>query len=242
MKWRLKQEIKRRLRKLACRHLELYPNPPVRVSELHHPIGLISHLGLECRGVIHVGANQGQEFDSYRRAGLESVIYIEPIPQIFAKLKERISVDGRHHAFNALCTDREGDEVEFHVASNSGQSSSIFEFGSHAEHHPEVTYIGTLRLRTTTLDHIVFGTPSLDPRLLDCLVLDVQGAEAKVLAGAKRTLGLCRFVFAEVGEGGVYRGDQPLEQIVDTLKAEGFVLKSLDINRYGWGNVFLVKA
>ena len=112
----------------------------------------------------------------------------------------------------------------------------------HAERHPQVRYVSTLRLRTSTLDRIVFETPSLDYRLLDCLVLDVQGAEAKVLAGAKRTLGLCRFVFVEVSEGGIYKGDMPKEAIFDMLKVEGFVLKSLDINWAGWGNAFLVKA
>jgi FkbM family methyltransferase len=242
MKRRLKQGIKRRLARLACRHLGLYPDPPALVSDLGHPLGLIRNLGLECRGVIHVGANLGLEFGSYRRAGLENVVYIEPIPEIFAKLQARISVDRRHRAINALCTDRIGDEVDFHIASNGGESSSIFEFGTHAHHHPQVSYVRTLRLRTTTLDHIMFGTPSLDPRLFDCLVLDVQGAEAKVIAGAKQTLGLCRFVFAEVNEGGLYKGDATSEEIVATLKAEGFILKSLDINGYGWGNAFFVKA
>jgi len=242
MRQRLKQRIKRRLAGLACRRLGLYPDPPMLVRDMGHPIGLIKRLGLECRAVIHVGANLGQEFDSYCRAGLESVVYIEPIPEIFAKLRARISVDKRHRAINALCTDRTGDEVDFHVASNAGQSSSIFEFGTHAQKHPEVGFVRTLRLRTTTLDQIIFGTPSLDPRPFDCLVLDVQGAEAKVLAGARQTLGQCRFVLAEVSDGGLYKGDATAEEIVKMLKTEGFNLKSLDINRFGWGNAFFVRA
>jgi FkbM family methyltransferase len=237
----VKRRIKQELTTLARRHLGLYLDPPTVVSDLGHPLGLIKRLGLECRGVIHVGANLGQEFDSYRRAALESVIYIEPIPEIFARLRTRISIDSRHLAINALCTDRDGDEVEFHVASNDGQSSSIFELGSHADRHPDVNYISTLRLQTTTLDRIIFETPAIRPELLDCLVLDVQGAEAKVFAGGQRTLGLCRFVFAEVSEGGLYRGDVPFEEIISILKGHGFVLRSLDINRDGWGNAFLVK-
>lgn len=242
MKRRLKQELKRHLTRLACQHLGLYPDPPKRVAELGHPLGLIREFGPRCRGVIHVGANLGQEFYSYCRAGLESAVYIEAIPEIFAELQKRISADPRHQAINALCTDREGDDVDFHLASNEGQSSSILEFGTHAARHPSVKYVGTLKLRTTTLDRIVFDTPSLDPRPLDCLVLDVQGAEAKVLAGGKRTLAQCRFVFAEVSEGGVYKGDAPVEEIITMLRAEGFHLKSLDIHRAGWGNAFFVKS
>lgn len=237
----LKRLVKMQLIKLANRYLDLYPSPPMLVSQMTHPIGLIKHLGLECRAVIHVGANTGQAFDAYRRAGLEGVLYIEPIPEIFQKLQARISVDNRHRAIKALCTDRIGDEVEFHVASNSGMSSSIFEFGTHAQRHPNVRYVGSLKLRTTTLDQIMFETPSLDPSPFDCLVLDVQGAEAKVLGGAPRTLEQCRFVFTEVSEGGLYKGDATTEEIVQMLKAKGFVLKSLDINRCGWGNAFFVK-
>jgi FkbM family methyltransferase len=242
MSQRLKTAIKRRLTRLACRYLQLYTDPPQLVSDMGNPIGLIKLLGLECRSVIHVGANIGQEFESYRRAGLESAVYVEPIPEIFAKLQARVSVDKRHHAINALCTDRVGDEVEFHVASNNGESSSILELGSHAVKHPEVGYVRTLKLRTTTLDHLIFETPSLDPRPFDCLVLDVQGAEAKVLAGAEQTLRQCRFVFAEVNDGGLYKGDATSEEIINMLKVRGFVLRSLDINRYGWGNAFFVKA
>ncbi len=242
MKRRLKQQLKRQLTRLACRYLGLYPDPPKRIAELGHPLGLIREFGLRCRGVIHVGANRGEEFDSYRRAGLESVVYIEPIPEIFAQLQRRISADRRHKAINALCADRDGDDVDFHVASNGGHSSSIFEFGTHAARHPNVTYVSTLKLRTTTLDRIVFETPALDPRPLDCLVIDVQGAEAKVLAGGKRTLAQCRFLFIEVSEGGLYKGDAPVEEIVAMLKVEGFDLKSLDIHYTGWGNAFFVKS
>jgi FkbM family methyltransferase len=212
------------------------------VSALGHPLGLIKRLGQQCHGVIHVGANIGQEFDSYCRAGLASVVYIEPIPELFAKLKQRVSLAAGHHAVQALCTESEGEEVAFYVASNNGESSSIFPFGSHADRHPHVTYQATLRLRTTTLDRIVFETPGIRHDLLDCLVIDVQGAEAKVLAGGTRTLQLCRFVFVEISEGGLYRGDAPFQEIILMLTRAGFLLKSLDLNRHGWGNAFFVKG
>jgi len=234
----LKRQIKLNLIAFADKYLNLY----TPVADLGHPIALIRRLGLDCRGVIHVGANTGQEMESYRFAGLQSVVYIEPIPDVFMKLQRRIAGDSRHHAIKALCTEREGDDVDFYIASNDGQSSSIFEFGSHAEQHPDVTYRSKLRLQTTTLDHIIFDTPGIQPELLDCLVLDVQGAEANVLLGGERTLALCQFVFTEISEGGVYKGDVPFEEIIAMLKVHGFSLKCLDINRHGWGNAFFVKA
>jgi len=232
----LRRQIKISLIALARKYLNLYP----LVADLGQPIQLIRRLGLDCRGVIHVGANDGQEMESYLSAGLESVVYIEPIPDVFMELQKRIAGDPRNRAINALCTEREGDEVDFYIASNGGHSSSIFEFGSHAERHPDVTYQSKLRLRTTTLDHIIFNTPGIRPELLDCLVLDVQGAEANVLSGGERTLALCQFVFTEISEGGLYKGDVPFEEIIAMLKGHGFLLKCLDINRHGWGNAFFV--
>src|SRR5207302_2079774 len=179
-----------------------------------HPLSLIAGLGLSCRGVIHVGANLGQEFDAYRRAGLESAVYIEPIPEIFTKLQRRVSVEPHHVAVNALCSDRDDEAVEFHIASNQGQSSSILNLGSHASLHPSVRFVSSLAMRTTTLDRIIFESPFIDPRRLDCLVMDVQGAEGLVIAGANRTLANCRFVFAEVSDGGLYKGDASWHDIV----------------------------
>lgn len=42
------------------------------------------------RGIIHVGANEGQEWDLYAIFGL-NVIWIEPIPEVFRTLKRNIS-------------------------------------------------------------------------------------------------------------------------------------------------------
>jgi FkbM family methyltransferase len=237
----LKRRIKGKLIDLSRRHLALYPDPPSTISELGHPLGLITKLGMTCRGVIHVGANRGQEFESYRRAGLASVIYIEPIPDVFAKLRDTVSVDPRHRSINALCSDRSGEEVDFNISSNEGLSSSIFELGSHSVEHPEVTFCSRLRLKTMTLDDIIFGTKGVNPKLLDCLVIDVQGAEIKVLAGAQRTLQMCNFIFTEVSQGDLYKGGANIDEVVALLRNSEFTLNSLDINRHGWGNAFFIK-
>jgi FkbM family methyltransferase len=202
---------------------------------------MIRHLGEKCHGIIHVGANSGQEFEQYRAADLECVVYIEPIPAVFAELQKHVASDKRHHAIQALCTDRSGDEYEFRVASNSGESSSIFPFGTHAELHPDVKFQSTIKLRSRTLDDVVFQTEGISTPSLDCLVMDVQGAEMKVIQGAPRTLAQCRFVFCEVNEGGLYEGDTPYFEILHALDSYGFGVRSLDLNDKGWGNAFLMK-
>ena len=242
MLWRMRQRVKAKLSGLSCRYFDLYPDPPITISDLGNPLGLIKRLGLQCAGVIHVGANLGQESDSYRRAGVKHTLYIEPIPEIFEHLKKRVEIVPGHRAIMALCSDREDEEYMFNVASNTGQSSSIFEFGTHRVEHPDVSFLSKIPIRSKTLDRILFDSPEIEPKHYDCLVMDVQGAELKVIRGAHRTLSLIRFVFAEVSEDGLlYAGGASFDEIIAALRPYGFVLKALDINQHSWGNAFFVK-
>ena len=104
----------------------------------------------EIRGVIHVGANTGQERDLYDRYGL-SVLWVEPIPEIFATLRENIAGYRRQRAVQYLVTDRDGAEYTFHVASNNGASSSILDLKLHKEIWPEVSFTRELKLASVTL-------------------------------------------------------------------------------------------
>lgn len=58
------------------------------------------------RGVVHVGANVGQERALYDRYGLE-VLWIEPIPDVFATLAANIAGFPRQRALECLVTDRD---------------------------------------------------------------------------------------------------------------------------------------
>jgi FkbM family methyltransferase len=78
-------------------------------------------------GVVHVGANLGQEREVYAALGLD-VVWIEPIPEIFAQLKENVQGFPNQLAIEALVTDIDDKEYVFHIANNDGASSSILAF------------------------------------------------------------------------------------------------------------------
>ena len=99
----------------------------------------------QVRGVIHVGANEGQERDLYAAFGL-NVIWIEPIPEVFQVLRDNISELQTQRALNYLVTDEDGKEYEFHIANNGGASSSILDFSKHKEMWPGIRYTSTERL------------------------------------------------------------------------------------------------
>ena len=174
----------------------------------------------EIRGVIHVGANTGQERDLYDRYGL-SVLWVEPIPEIFATLRENIAGYRRQRAVQYLVTDRDGAEYTFHVASNNGASSSILDLKLHKEIWPEVSFTRELKLASVTLPALI-AKEGIDIAGYDALVMDTQGSELMVLKGATAVLGQFRFIKTEVPDFEAYAGCCQLQHIEEFLGAHGF--------------------
>jgi len=96
-----------------------------------HALTLMEKFGVLTRGIIHVGASWGQEYRAYRDSGAKTVLYIEPIDEIFERLKANVSGTEGHHAIRALCSNLSGQKVNFNIASNGGESSSILPLGNH---------------------------------------------------------------------------------------------------------------
>jgi hypothetical protein len=103
-----------------------------------------------CSGVIHVGANNGQERDDYARHNLK-VAWIEPIPELFETLRQNISSLPDQVAINALIADQDGKPYTFHFASNNGASSSILDLHSHKDIWPNVHYVRDIAMKSSTL-------------------------------------------------------------------------------------------
>src|SRR5689334_5871680 len=111
---------------------------------------LVRIYGLRPTGVLHLGAHEGEEAESYAKVGIDRVVWLEGNPELVEGLRKRVEPRG-HRVFQALVSDRVGEPVQFHVTNNF-QSSSILELGTHLEHHPEVHVTHTLDLTTTTVD------------------------------------------------------------------------------------------
>ena len=158
----------------------------------------------EVSGVIHVGANSGQERDTYKEHGLP-VIWVEAFAEVFEKLLQNIDGYPSQRAILALMTDADGAEYEFNVANNSGASSSIYQFGQHKDIWPQVEYVSKRTLRGSRLDTLLHQE-GISVEDYSALVLDVQGAELLVLKGAGKSLEKFRFVKAEAADFESYVG------------------------------------
>lgn len=205
------------------------PSPPLR---------LLAELGFAPRSLIHVGASTGQEVQAYRAGGITSAILVEALPAPFKALRGAVQGIPGYVAVQALCAEADGVEQVFHVADNRGESSSLLPPGWHLTEHPEVGFTESIRMKATTIDAIIAAQGGTVP---DLLVLDVQGAERRVLDGAANSLPAFRFLWVEVNYGGLYAGDTPIEVLLDGLRARGFRLAGLTMTRHGWGDALLVR-
>jgi FkbM family methyltransferase len=172
------------------------------------------------RGVVHVGANSGQERDLYTRLGL-AVIWVEPLPELFAELSTNIASLPSQRAFQCLVTDRDDAEYDFHVANNRGESSSILDLEEHKDVWPKVGFVATLKLRSKTLATLL-REQGVELGRYDALVMDTQGSELLVLRGAEPILSGFRFVKTEVPDFEAYRGCCRLSDVEAFLEPRGY--------------------
>jgi FkbM family methyltransferase len=174
----------------------------------------------ETRGVVHVGANVGQERGLYARHGLD-VLWVEPIPEVFARLRANLRDYPRQRALEALVTDRDGAEYTFNLANNDGESSSILALKQHRDVYPTVVYTGSIRLEGVTLPTLC-AREHVDLARYDSLVLDTQGSELLVLRGAESLLRQFRFIKTEVPDFEAYEGCAQLADLDAYLRGHGF--------------------
>ncbi|MEM9283181.1 MAG: FkbM family methyltransferase [Verrucomicrobiota bacterium] len=170
--------------------------------------------------VIHVGANSGYERELYDRFGLK-VLWIEPLPKVFEQLKENLAEFRRQHAIQALVTDIDGQKYDFHVASNNGASSSIFELNEHKEIWPDVEFVETISLESKTLASLL-NEQGFDPSDFEALIMDTQGSELLVLKGAESMLKHFRFIKTEVADFDSYSGSCTVDDIDDFMRSHKF--------------------
>ena len=209
----------------------------------HKLFDILGDLGFPFAGVFQVGANIGQEVEVFRAYGVERAVMVEPLDAAFAELCGAIGGDGRYLPGQALCSDREGLELDFFEASNS-QSSSMLAPTGHLQEYPKIRFAEPRKICSTTADAIVEGLAGAPGDFsfesFDVLFLDTQGSELQVMQGARRLLQHVRSIWTEVSCE-LYDGAAELEDIQAWLRPFGFRLNTLKMNTHGWGDALFVK-
>ena len=163
---------------------------------------------IKSKGVLHIGAHWGEEFHEYTRFGMTNQIWVEADPDTYKTLVNKIGGYSGVHCVNACISDVNGEEVTFNVSNNDGQSSSILEFGTHAQVHPEVKYVRSFTTTTRRLDDMFTGLSGINFLACDC-----QGNELKVLKGMGSLLDGIQYAYLEVNKKETYQGCALVEEI-----------------------------
>lgn len=193
-------------------------------------------------GII-VGANLGFEVDillnRYKNC---SFLLFEGSPRYFKLLTKRFfTKQNRVQVFDCLIGDVD-DQVEFFETNMEG-SGSILEVGKLANstyglEQKQKYLVPCRKLDSHAIEH------GYANEIIDCLWIDVQGAELLVLNGAVETLKKVKSLFLEVSVyEELYIGGAKMTDLFKILDINHFQIVSLGIDpSNGTGNAFYVNT
>jgi FkbM family methyltransferase len=179
------------------------------------------------RGIVHLGAHQGQEVAQYLRYGFRNIVLVEANPAWCEELQAAFGSNPRIRIFNYAVCDRSG-MVDFHIhtsRSGSTEPASILPMKRFKEivrtlHTTEVIQVPSITLEALYEQH---GLNRADYNFLN---IDIQGAELLALKGAAGLLADMDAIVSEVNLVELYDGGALEAEIVQFLAQHGFERKS----------------
>jgi FkbM family methyltransferase len=161
---------------------------------------------------VDVGCYQGWALkEMVRRAPEGRHFAIEPIPELFARLKTAFP---QVTLFSVAASDREGEETFQHVVSNSARSGIARRASVESERVRE------FRVVTARLDDLI--PSSVAVRFIK---LDVQGTELPVFRGALALIRRCHpFIVFEHGQDNAHEQGAEPEEVYDLLTENGLAI------------------
>lgn len=197
---------------------------------------LFPKYNIKPKGVLHIGANVGEEAPVYLELGIKKQVWIEANPYICDKLQKNLSNNAEAKMYQFAASDEDG-QVVLHESNNGSQSSSILELGTHKNQHPDVHYVRDIIVQSIRLDSFLDG--EFDG--LDFLNIDVQGAELKVLKGMGDLLHQFKWAYLEVNKAEVYIGCPHVNDL--DLFMNGFGFKRVETHSWigDWSDALYIK-
>ncbi len=189
---------------------------------------------LKIKGVLHIGAHVGQEFGTYQRLGIDNVMFFEPVPSTFQRLKE--NVGDKAILVNTALGNIIGEVEMFTETVNQGQSSSVLEPEHHLVQHPNIQFTGRQNVAITKLDTFIEHKDKYN-----FINIDVQGYELEVFKGGAEYLNTIDYVMTEVNRAELYKGCARIEELDAFLGGYGFERVETTWDGGTWGDAFYVK-
>ncbi|MFM2163660.1 MAG: hypothetical protein RL325_97 [Planctomycetota bacterium] len=254
----LKQSLKKLRRRLfgflrrRPRGTEHERTPAIRLDELlgdeslapwwKKPLdlpALLARHGISPRGVIHLGAHQGNELDTYLALGCSPIVLVDANPAMIPVIRAKAAGRPGVHVVHAAISDKEGP-ITLHIT-NAEQSSSILPLGKHKAYYPKIREERAVVVPGKTIDGMLEEL-GLAAEQFNLLVMDIQGAEFRALKGAARTLPSIEAVLTEYSVVELYEGCALLGDLEDFLAGSG-LSRASDCAPWHptWGDAFYIR-
>jgi FkbM family methyltransferase len=190
--------------------------------------------------ILDIGAARGSLAKTFHALFPDAIIHaFEPIPQSYRTLSsvtQRIPSIVLH---NVALADKEGI-MKFHLGGQGFlDSSSLLPMAAHARLWPGSDGGGSVEVPVVRLDSKI----QLDGSERILVKMDVQGAEAMVVAGGRDIFAAAQVVVAEVSFIPLYEGGPLFSDIFDLMRSLGFEFRGLlDQLRCGNGTGMVVQG
>lgn len=197
---------------------------------------ILKENGIFVRGVLHLGAHECEEQMQYINDGVpkENIDWIEANPELVERMASR-GIKVHHSAVSDVV-----ETIPFHIT-NNGQSSSLLEFGTHAQSYPWCKVVKTINVTTELLSSLI-EREHIPIKERNFWNLDIQGVELKALKSAGEMIDYADAIYCEVNLQEVYKGCNLLSEIDTFLESKGFKRKTISVTEYGWGDALYIRV
>jgi len=193
---------------------------------------------IDINGVLHIGAHDCEEKELYNSLGItdDNIIWIDALH--FKVIQAKIN--GIPNVYQSVITDVDDSIIQFNI-SNNIQSSSIYEFGTHLQEHPQVNFFEKFMMNTITIDTF-FKRNNIDASKYDFWNFDIQGAELLALKGSKSSITFPKVLYLEVNEKELYKNCALVGEIDEFLLKHNFKRVFTKMTTHGWGDAIYIKG
>jgi len=197
---------------------------------------IITDYGVDIRGVLHIGAHCGQEYQDYVKQGIRNMIFFEPAATSYATLVKILPKEKDIRTFNLALGNEVGKKEMYVETANRGMSNSLLEPGTHLTLYPGIQFNDREMVSIDKLDNIDFNRS-----LYNMINIDVQGYELEVFKGAVKTLPYIDIIYTEINLEQVYKGCCQVEDLDMFLKRFCFIRVLTKAPNKTWGDALYLK-
>lgn len=187
------------------------------------------------KGIIQIGANIGQEISIFE-SFTQNIILCEPIQNLVDYLTHNYP----KYMVIPYALGNIDTEMEFHIATNNKESSSLLKPTKHIEYYLNIAFNEIIKVPvrkfTTLIDQYKINIDEYN-----IIVSDAQGYDLEVLKGFGNYINNFDMIIVEYINSELYENNSTLNMIIDYLSYFNFKLEDTFDENLGAGNAVFSK-